>query len=94
MTAPAEIGEEKKDFITKTSATDVSTVDPDMQIFDLYTVRHEPERVVQPFIHRLNIGAEGGEVIRVWANFDDGALANVMSVTKFEAIKQIGRAHV
>ena len=63
-----------------------------MKIFNLYNVKDSSEYIIQPFLHRLNIKAEGGEVIRVWANFDDGALANAMSTTKFNDIKhRLGR---
>ena len=50
-------------------------------------MRQDPKNTVQPFIQQLNIMAEGGETVRVWANFDDGALANAMLLAKFNAIK-------
>ena len=47
----------------------------------------EPKQTIQPFIHRLEIKAKGGETVCVKANFDDGALTNAMSMTKFNTIK-------
>ena len=87
MAAPIEYGEEKGVSIPTTPETAVQTIEPEMQVFDLYAVGHDLEHTIQPFIHRLNICSKGGEVIRVWANFDDGALANAMSITKFNAVK-------
>ena len=89
MTAPVEEGEEKleTDISTTKNASDVSVIDPEIQIFDLYTVGHNPEQTTQPFVHQLNIETGIGGPIRVWANFDDGALANAMSIAKFNTIK-------
>lgn len=90
--APMEKGEEEGEIITRMNATDVSAIKPELHIFDLYAVRPTPEQIIQPFVHQLNIRADGGEVMRVQANFDDGALANAMSVTKFNSIKhRLGR---
>ena len=81
-----ENGREGSRIITETkNVPDVSAIDAELQIFDLYAVN--PEQPIRPFIHQLNIKAKGGEIIRVKANFDDGALANAMSTTKFNAIK-------
>jgi hypothetical protein len=80
-----ENSREGSQIITEPNVSDVSTIDPELQIFDLYTV--SPEQPIQPFIHQLSIKAKGGEIVRVKANFDDGALANAMSTTKFNAIK-------
>lgn len=89
LTAPVEEGEEKleTDISTTKNASDVSVIDPEIQIFDLYTVGHNPEQTTQPFVHQLNIETGIGGPIRVWANFDDGALANAMSIAKFNTIK-------
>ena len=66
---------------------DVATVDPEMHIFDLYTVGHDVKKTTQPFVHQLNIKTGIGGDVQVWANIDDGALANAMSITKFNTIK-------
>jgi hypothetical protein len=87
LTAPAEEGEEKTDYITETNASVVSNIDPELKIFDLYTVGHNISKTVQPFIHQLGINTGIGGIIHVWANIDDGALANAMSIAKFNTIK-------
>ena len=48
---------------------------------------HNAKASTQPFVHQLNINTGIGGDVQVWANVDDGALANAMSVTKFNAIK-------
>ena len=85
MTAQVEIGEKGRQTTAETSASVVPKIDTEIQIFDLYAV--EPKQTIQPFIHRLEIKAKGGETVRVKANFDDGALTNAMSTTKFNTIK-------
>ena len=87
VAAPKENGDEKRESIAKINAPDVQTIDPEMNVFDLYAMRPSPEKTIQPFIHQINIKAESGEVVRVRANFDDRALANAMSTTKFNEIK-------
>ena len=58
-----------------------------MQIFDAYIVGYNPKHTAQPFIHKLNIITMSKESIPVQANFNDGALINAMSITKFNNIK-------
>jgi hypothetical protein len=92
LTAPVEEGDREANFSNETTASDVSVLDPEIQIFDLYTLGHKPEHGVQPFVHQLNIETGKGKAVQVQANFDDGALANAMSVTKFNTVKhQLGR---
>ena len=88
LTAPTTGGETEGHFITEPITSDVSNIDPEIQIFDLYTVGHNSiKTTVQPFIHQLNINSGISGAIPVWANFDDGALANAMSIAKFNTIK-------
>ena len=87
MTAPAEEGKKEISYITEEDAHVVSVTDLEIQICDLYTVGHKPEHKTQPFIHHLDIDTGIGGAIQVWVNFDDGALANTMSITKFNTIK-------
>ena len=55
-------------------------------------MRPNPEHQTQPFIHHLNILADEGDTIKIRANFDDGALANAMSISTFNKVKQwLGR---
>jgi hypothetical protein len=90
LTAPTEIRGDRE--VNEVSTTEentsvVSEIDPEFHFFDLYTVGHDPERISQPFVHELGIDTGIGGITRVWANFDDGALANAMSTAKFNSIK-------
>ena len=80
-----ENGGERSRITAEADTPVISTVDPESHIFDLYAVN--PEQTIQPFTHQLKIKAKGGEIVRVKANFDDGALANAMSTSKFNEIK-------
>ena len=86
MTAPAEGGIEK-DNNSEQFTDDVAIIDPAIQIFDLYSVGYNPNHAAQPFTHHLDIDTGIGGLVRVQANFDDGALTNAMSTTKFNTIK-------
>ena len=91
-TAPVAGGEEKSSYITESSPSVVSKIDPEIQIFDLYAVGYDAKKTVQPFIHELYIDTGIGGPIQVWANIDDGALANAMSTAMFNTIKhRLGR---
>ena len=87
MTAPVVEGEGETGYITETKATDVSNIDLEIQIVDLYTVGHDNKKITQPFVHQLDINTGIGGTVRVWANVDDGALANAMSIAKFDTVK-------
>lgn len=88
MTAPVtESEEEKMSSNTKPKESDVSDVDPGIQIVDLYIVGYDTKKPTQPFIHQLNINTGISGDVQVWANIDDGALANAMSTAKFNTIK-------
>jgi hypothetical protein len=89
LAAPIANGEQVLDSNLETNEADVSVIDPEIQIFDLYAVSDDTKHTTQPFVHRLDITAEKEGFIKVWANFDDGALANAMSITKFNAIKHL-----
>lgn len=85
MTAPIGKGEEEGGTVNEVTTTNV--LDSGIQIFDLYVVEQNNKSTSQPFIHELEIITKEGDTIQVQANFDDGALANAMSVTKFNTIK-------
>jgi hypothetical protein len=91
LTAPVANGEEIGSIV-ETDNMITPAVEPEIQIFDVYAVGHNPKHTAQPFIHQLNILPANGKVICVQANFDDGALINAMSATKFNDIKHhLGR---
>ena len=80
-------GEEKTSFITEVTASDVSEIEPEIPIFNLYDTESNTKRTARPFVHQLSINTGIGGPITVWANIDDGALTNAMSTTKFNTIK-------
>jgi hypothetical protein len=80
-------GEEETNNFTKSTTSDVSTIEPEIQNFNLYATGHNSKQSTRPFIHQLNINSGIGGAINVWATFDDGALTNALSTTKFDTIK-------
>lgn len=86
LTAPAAKSEEIGSVV-QTNNTIVPAIEPEIQIYDVYTVGYNPKHAAQPFIHQLSILPINGKAIHVQANFDDGALINAMSATKFNNIK-------
>jgi hypothetical protein len=67
----------------------VITTIPESNVVDLFgiganKIRREETR---PFIHQVRFYGPQGEVIRVWANIDDGAMREVMSTATFEKVK-------
>ena len=40
-----------------------------------------------PFVHQIRLHGPQGEVVRVWATFDEGALMEAMSTATFERVK-------
>jgi hypothetical protein len=47
----------------------------------------EGREKTKPFIHQIQLHGPQGEIIRVWATFDEGALMEAMSTTAFEKAK-------
>ena len=91
LAAPEANGEEIGGIV-ETDSTITPAIAPEIQICDVYTVGYNPKRAAQPFIQQLNILPANGKVIRVQANFDDGALINAMSTTKFNEVERyLGR---
>ena len=87
LTAPMTNDDEKGSIDEIDNIVTPAVLESEIQIFDAYAVGYNPKHIVQPFVHRLNILSPNGNVIRVQANFDDGALINAMSATKFNEIK-------
>lgn len=59
-------------------------------IVDLYAVgaNSDGERKnTRPFIHQVKLHGPRGEVVRIWATFDEGALREAMSTTAFAKAK-------
>ena len=53
--AQVENSEKEKNFINENTASNVSTIEPEIQIFNLYTAGHISKQPTCPFIHQLNI---------------------------------------
>ena len=76
----------------------MSNVDPaafESNIVDLYAVGakiNEKGNTTRPFVHQIRLHGLKGEIVRVWATFDEGALMEVMSTSTFEKSKhRIGK---
>lgn len=87
LTAPVANGEEIENIVKADDIIVPAIVLPEIQICDAYIVGYKCKRITQPFIHQLNILPVNGEAIQVRASFDDGALINAMSLTKFNEVK-------
>src|SRR5271168_2604608 len=89
LTAPMQSSDEIKRQSNKANPDTVPIVVPEMQIVNLYTVGHKPRKndnqTTKLFIHHLH--RYNMNAIRVQATFDDGALVDVMSTTKFNQVK-------
>jgi hypothetical protein len=63
----------------------------ELDIVDLFDIGASEEkgriRNTKPFRHRVRLHGPRGEVVRVWANIDDGAMKEVMSTRTFEKVK-------
>ena len=67
LTALITRGEEKTSFITKVTASDVSEIDPEIPIFNLYDTESNPKRTTRPFIHQLSIDTGiGRPITELW----------------------------
>ena len=68
---------------------DSTVIEP--YIVDLYAmgakVNKKGKSTTKPFIHQIRLHGPQGEVVRVWATFDEGALIEAMSTASFEKVK-------
>ena len=58
-----------------------------IDLFGIGASKINEEKETKPFIHQIRIHGPQGEVVRVWANVDDGAMREVMSTAMFKKIK-------
>ena len=67
------------------------TSTPESKIIDLFGIGASKlegeEKETKPFIHQVRFHGPQGEVVRVWANIDDGAMREVMSTSMFRKVK-------
>ena len=75
---------------TNTSSI-VTTTFSELNIVDLFSIGANKENgeveTTRPFIHQVRFHGPQGEVVRVWANIDDGAMKEVMSLSTFNKVK-------
>lgn len=72
------------------TVSDVDLTVGESNVVDLYAVGakiEEEGKTTKPFIHQVRIHGPKGEIVRVWATFDEGALREAMSTTTFEKAK-------
>jgi hypothetical protein len=58
-------------------------------IVDLFSIgaNNKEVKATNPFIHQVRFLGPQGEVVRAWANIDDGAMKEVMSSDMFKRVK-------
>jgi len=78
-------------FESTTTVSPVSTIESELNVVDLFSIGASKENgekeVTKPFIHQVRFHGPQGEVVRVWANIDNGAMKEVMSSTMFKKVK-------
>jgi hypothetical protein len=74
-------------FETTSTFSSVTTTQPELNVVNLFSIgasKGEKEKEeTKPFIHQVQFHGPQGEIIRVWANIDDGAMKEVMSSAMF-----------
>lgn len=67
------------------------TTNSKSNVVDLFSISaskgKEEAKGTKPFIHQVQFHRPQGEVVRVWANVDDGAMKEVMSSSVYKKVK-------
>ena len=83
--------EQQTNLIGNTSTHSNVTTILETNVVNLFSIgesREEDEkRRTEPFIHQVRFHGPQGEIVRVWANVDDGAMREVMSSATFKKVK-------
>ena len=78
-------------FENTDTCSPVTTTISELNIVDLFGISASEElegtRIMKPFIHQVRFHKPQGEIIRVWANIDNGAMKEVMSSSMFRKVK-------
>ena len=73
------------------TVSNVLTFTTESDILDLFDIgANETKEGIgntKPFRHRVHFRGPRGEIVRVWANIDDGAMKEVMSSQTFHKVK-------
>jgi hypothetical protein len=90
-TTPGHTEQKDEHFAFKNTLADsnVITTTTESIVVDLFGIGAKEGRMkeTRPFIHRVHFHGPQGEVVRVWANVDDGAMKEVMSSAMFNKVK-------
>ena len=69
----------------------VTTTTSELNIVDLFGIgaseELEEKRIMKPFVHQVRLHGPQGEIVQIWANIDDGAMKEVMSLSMFRKVK-------
>ena len=87
-----EYTEQQKDHFGNTDTfSHVITTKSESNVVELFSVgaskAKEKAKETKPFIHQVRFYGPQGEVVRIWANIDDGAMKEVMSSSMFKKVK-------
>ena len=79
------------DLSYQLTVSDVHEENSELEVIDLYAVRIESnesqEKGAKPFIHQVKLHGPGGEIVRVWGLFDDGAMVDAMSMETYNRVR-------
>ena len=88
---PKYITEQQMELIGNTDIHSLVTTISISNIINLFSIGASTEKdikgKVEPFIHQVQFHRHQGEIVRVWANVDDGAMREVMSSATFRKVK-------
>ena len=75
----------------KSTVPNVNTTYSESNVVNLFTIgarkNTKKDNETRPFIHQVQFIGPRGEVVRAWANIDDGAMREVMSTEMFKKVK-------
>jgi len=83
--------EQQTKFIGNTSTRLPVTTPSNLNVVNLFSIGankgREEKGITKPFIHQVRLHGPQGEIVRVWANVDDGAMREIMSSSMFKKVK-------
>src|SRR5882762_5150851 len=83
-TTQEHIEQKNEHFEITSTVSNVLTSTTELDVVDLFGIgANETKKGIgntKPFRHRVRFHGPRGEVVRVWANIDDGAMREVMSL--------------
>ena len=83
--------QKEEHFESTNTVSPVTTTQSELNIVDLFSIGTNKEKeekdMTKPFIHQVRFHGPQGEVVRVWANIDDGTMKEVMSSSMFRKVK-------